>query len=118
MGRAEFRRAKREQEKAKTVTYNLTKEQLDNMVDNMVNERLAKTNKETADTVIDTIAVLIFTLPMQVLKDYYWPKSYKKKLPEFTDHLVEYFEKFQNGELSMDKLKEDLWNDTGFKFGE
>lgn len=118
MGRAEFRRAKREQEKAKTVTYNLTKEQLDNIVEERVNNRLAETNKEVTNTVINTVGVLIFTLPMQVLKDYYWPKSYKKKLPEFTDHLAEYFEKFQNGELTMDKLKEDLLNDTGFSFGE
>ena len=47
--------------------------------------------------------------------DHYWPKSYAKKIPEFTNYVLEYYERWQNGELDMDELKEDLWRYGGIR---
>lgn len=39
---------------------------------------------------------------MEVLMDYYWEKSYAKKIPELE------YERWQNGELDMDEMKKNL----------
>ena len=102
MTRAEMRRAARETSK-KTKTYNLTEEQI----------RIIK--QEATTTAVNEAMILLLTLPLEVLMDHYWQKTYDKKIPEFTNYVLEYYEKWQNGELDMDKLKQDLWEFGGVK---
>ena len=118
MGRAERRRAQKNEQKAKTATYNLTKAQLDAMVREGIAEELARVKKEATEEAVNTAMVLLLTLPLEVLMDYYWKKSYAKRIPEFTNHVLEYYEMWQNGELDMDELKEDLWKYGGVKIME
>lgn len=118
MGRAERRRALKNEQKAKTATYNLTREQLDAMVREGIGDELDRVKQEAAEEAVNTAMVLLLTLPLEVLMDYYWPKSYAKRIPEFTSHVLEYYEKWQNGELDMDKLREDLWEYGGIKLVE
>lgn len=118
MGRAERRRALKNEQKAKTATYNLTKSQLDAMVREGIKEELARVKQEATEEAVNTAMVLLLTLPLEVLMDYYWKKSYAKRIPEFTNHVLEYYEMWQNGELDMDKLKEDLWKYGGVKLME
>lgn len=118
MGRAERRRAQKSEQKAKTATYNLTKAQLDAMVREGISEELARVKQEATEEAVNTAMVLLLTLPLEVLMDYYWKKSYAKRIPEFTNHVLEYYEMWQNGELDMDKLKEDLWEYGGVKLVE
>lgn len=91
MGRAERRRAQKLAQKEKTATYNLTKAQLDAAVREQVGKELM---------------------------DHYWTKSYAKRIPKFTELVLEYYERWQNGELDMEKLKEDLWEYGGVKLVE
>ena len=109
MGRAEIRRAMKNEKKAKTATYNLTKAQLDAMVREKIGEELERVKQEAMDNAVNTAMVLLLTLPLEVLMDHYWKKSYAKRIPEFTAHVLEYYEMWKNDELDMDKLKEDLW---------
>lgn len=118
MGRAEMRRTMRNEKKAKTATYNLTKAQLDALVQEQIGEKLKQVKQEATDDAVNTAMVLLLTLPLEVLMDHYWPKSYAKRIPEFTNYVLEYYEKWQNGELDMDKLKEDLWEYGGVKLVE
>ncbi|MCB5918334.1 hypothetical protein LJB56_15290 [Lachnospiraceae bacterium 210521-DFI.3.101] len=118
MGRAEMRRAMRNEKKAKTATYNLTKAQLDALVKEQIGEELKRVKQEATDEAVNTAMVLLLTLPLEVLIDHYWPKSYAKRIPEFTNYVLEYYEKWQNGELDIDKLKEDLWEYGGVKLVE
>ena len=104
MTRAEMRRAAREESK-KTKTYTLTEEQV----------RIIK--QEATTTAVNEAMILLLTLPLEVLMDHYWQKTYDKKIPEFTNYVLEYYEKWQNGELDMDKLKQDLWEFGGVKLG-
>ena len=101
-----------------TATYNLTKDQLDAVVREKIGDELARIKQEATEEAVNTAMVLLLTLPLEVLMDYYWKKSYAKRIPEFTNHVLEYYEMWQNGELDMDKLKEDLWKYGGVKLME
>lgn len=118
MGRAEQRRAHRNELKEKTATYNLTKAQLDAMVREKISGELVRIKREATEEAVNTAMVLLLTLPLEVLMDHYWKKSYPKRIPEFTNCVLEYYEKWQNGELDMDKLKEDLWEYGGVRLEE
>lgn len=118
MGRAEMRRARKDEKKYKTVTYTLTQEQLYKIVRDKIGDELKRVKKEATEDAVNTAMILLLTLPLEVLMDYYWPKSYAKRIPKFTDRVIEYYERWQNGELDMDKLKEDLWNYGGVKLVE
>ena len=119
MNRAEIRRLEREKIKEKTRTYNLTKAQLDALVRERVQSELndikAKIKKEATEDAVNTAMVLMLTLPLKVLMDDYWSGEQLEQIPEFTDKVIEYYEKWQNGELNIDKLREDLWNYAGVR---
>lgn len=118
MGRAERRRAQKLEQKEKTTTYNLTKAQLDAMVRKKIGDELTRVKQEATDDAVNTAMVLLLTLPLEVLMDHYWTKSYAKRIPKFTERVLEYYERWQNGELDMEKLKEDLWEYGGVKLVE
>lgn len=118
MKRSEIRRTKREKEKTEIATYNLTEEQLNLMVQEKFSKELRRIKQEATDDAVNTALILLLTLPLEVLMDHYWTKSYAKRIPEFTDYVLEYYERWQDGELDMDKLKEDLWEYGGVKLEE
>lgn len=110
-----MRRMKREQEKAHTVTYNLTQAQLDAIVQEKIGVKIAENKKDVYEETVNTVLALVLTLPLEVLMDHYWPKSYRERLPGFVDKVLEYYGRWENGELDMDKLKEDLWEYGGIR---
>ena len=118
MGRAKRRRTQKLEQKEKTTTYNLTKAQLDAMVRKKIGDELTRVKQEATDDAVNTAMVLLLTLPLEVLMDHYWTKSYAKRIPKFTERVLEYYERWQNGELDMEKLKEDLWEYGGVKLVE
>lgn len=118
MGRAERRRLEREKSKQKTATYNLTKEQLDKLVEDQIKDRLKVVKKQAMEDAINTAMTLLLVLPMEVLMDHYWKKIYAKKIPEFTELVLQYYERWQNGELDMDEMKKDLWEYGGVRLEE
>ena len=118
MNRAERRRAHKCEQKAKTATYNLTKAQLDTMVQECVSDKLDRVKQEAMNDAINQAMILLLTLPIKVLMDHYWPKSYAKRIPEFTEYVLEDYKKWQNDELDMEKLKEDLWMYGGMRLEE
>lgn len=115
MNRQQRRAAERKEQKAKVKTYNLTEEQLQTYVRQAIEKELKNDHEEIMNESTNTAMILLLTLPLEVLMDHYWPKSYAKKIPEFTNYVLEYYERWQNGELDMDKLKEDLWEYGGVR---
>ena len=99
MNRAERRRIQKNEQKAKTATYNVTKAQLDAMVEEQIGEKIAKVKAEATLEAVNSAMVLMLALPLEVLMDFYWKKSYAKRIPEFTEHVLDYYEKWANGEL-------------------
>ncbi len=114
MGRAELRRAAREKRKSE-VTYNLTRAQLDAFVQEQIGHKIKEAKEEATSEAINQAIALLLTLPLEVLMDHYWPKSYEKRLPGFVDKVIEYYEMWQDGKLDMDKMKEDLWQYGGVR---
>lgn len=94
------------------------KEQLNIAVREQVGKELERIKQEATDDSVNTAMVLLLTLPLEVLMDHYWTKTYAKRIPRFTELVLEYYERWQNGELDMDKLKEDLWEYGGVKLVE
>ena len=89
MGRAERRRAQKLKQKEKTTTYNLTKAQLDVMVREKIGDELIRVKQEATDDAVNTAMVLLLTLPLEVLMDHYWTKSYAKRIPKFTERVLD-----------------------------
>lgn len=118
MSRAEMRRMQREQKKAKTATYNLTKEQLDAMVEERISQRIKEAKEAATYDAVNAAMTLMLVLPMEVLMDHYWQESYSTKMPEFTSYVLEYYERWMKGELDMDKMKQDLWEYGGIRLEE
>lgn len=109
MNRQQRRAAERKDQRAKTKVYNLTEAQLEDYVKQAIEKELKNTHEEVVNESTNDAMILLLTLPLEVLMDHYWPKSYAKKIPEFTNYVLEYYKRWQNGELDMDELKEDLW---------
>lgn len=118
MTRAEARRKLREEEKAKTATYNLTSAQLDAMIQERIGKQLQEAKREATEEAINAAMVLLLTLPLEVLMDHYWKKTYAKKIPEFVQHVLDYYEAWQDGQLDMEELKQDLWEYGGIRLEE
>ena len=118
MSRAEMRRMHREQKKAKTATYNLTREQLDAMVEERIRNRIKETKEAATYDAVNTAMTLMLVLPMEVLMDHYWKKSYEKRIPEFTEHVLNYYDRWLKGEFDMDEMKRDLWEYGGVRLEE
>lgn len=116
--RAELKRKAREEKKAKTATYNLTQAQLDAMIQESVGKKIEQVKREATDEAVNTAMILLLTLPLEVLMDHYWTKTYAKKIPEFTQHVLDYYTRWQDGELDMEALKEDLWTYGGIRLEE
>lgn len=113
-----MRRMQREQKKAKTATYNLTKEQLDAMVEERIGSRIKEVKEAATYDAVNTAMTLMLVLPMEVLMDHYWQKSYATKIPEFTNYVLKYYERWMKGELDMDEMKKDLWEYGGVRLEE
>ena len=116
MNRAEKRRMGNKA--AKTPTYNFTKEQLDEIIKKAIQDKLNTMKKEATEDAVNKAMMLLLVLPMEVLMDYYWPNSYAKRIPEFADRVLDYYYRWQIGELDMDKMEQDLETYAGIKFVE
>ena len=118
MTRAEKRRNMKEQERNKTATYNLTRAQLDDMITKEVNKYMAKVKEDVTNEAVNTAMILLLSLPMKVLMDHYWTKTSKNRIPQFTNHILEYYQKWQNGEFDMAEIEKELWEYAGIRLEE
>lgn len=114
MNRAERRRLEKAKAK-RAVTYNYKEEDLKNHVKDIVQRETSRERAEMVEDAVNQSMLLLFVLPMKVLMDFYWKKSYEKRIPEFTKHLLDYYSMWQNNELDMEKMKEELWEYGGVR---
>ena len=120
MGNRAQRRALQKQgvkvEKPKTYTF--TKEGLEKYVKDAFAGELRRVKDEATNDAVNQAMILLLTLPLEVLMDHYWQKSYRQRIPKFTELVLEYYERWQNGEIDLDELKADLWEYGGVRFEE
>ena len=118
MGRAERRRAEKAEKKSKTAVFNFTQDQLDAAIEKGVRERLNEIGKEAKEDAINTALALTLTIPMKVMMEHYWQNTYMKHLPEFAEHMLDVYEKWQNGEIDLNEEKDKIWEFAGLKIVE
>lgn len=112
MNRAERRKAGK---KDKVATYNYTKEQLEALIKAGVKAEVENIRKQARDEAVDTALTLMLALPLEVLKDKYWVKTAKRRLPKFMDNVLSLYDSWNRGVLTIEELREDLWNYGGIK---
>lgn len=112
MNRAERRKAGK---KDKVATYNYTKEQLEAVISAGVKAEVEAIKKQARDEAVEIALTLMLALPLKVLKDKYWVKTAKKRLPKFLDKVLSLYDSWDRGVLTMEELKEDLWEYGGIK---
>ena len=78
-------------------------------------KELNRVREEAFNDAVNQAMLLTLVLPAKVLMDIYWPKSYKKRVPEFVEHVLEYYTRWQEGEWDIDELKQELWEIGGVK---
>lgn len=113
MNRAELRREKKK--KSKTPTYNVTEGQLNLMIEQKLNEAMERKRDAIVEEVTNQSVALMLMLPMKVLMEDYWPKSYKQKIPKFIDRTLELYSKWQDNKLDMKELEKELWESAGIR---
>lgn len=123
MGRAERRREMKKGEKMKKPpVYNYTPESLRGQLKWEANqefqEKVKKIKAEVYDDAVNAAMMLLLTLSCQVLMEHFWQKSSSKNIPKFLDLVLDYYGRWQNGELDMGKLKKDLWEIGGIRMEE
>ena len=70
-----------------------------------------------ADAVRDSM-ILLLSLPMKVLSEYYWKKASPAKIQRFVDRVIDAYEKWQDDEegWTTEELKRYLWEEMGVRF--
>ena len=93
--------------KGSVPTYNLTEGQLKAAYDAQLKAYQEETRVQ--------LLTLTLALPLRVMMDHYWKKTYHKKLPEFAQYLVDYYQAWESGELTTEELQWDLWEYGGIR---
>ena len=102
LGRAEIRRQQKNLQKKQKV-YTLTQSQID------------KIRSDAMEEAVNQAMVLMLTLPLEVLITDYWTKTAYKRGQEFTQKVLDLYHRWEAGEISMDDLKNDLWEYGGIR---
>ena len=91
----------KEQKKEKTPTYNFTWEQIQQI------------KRDAAKEAVGEVIELTLGIPAMVLKDKYG--FGKKRLPEALDHMVDLYESYEMGYLTLQDIRKALWEEGGYK---
>jgi hypothetical protein len=90
-------------QKSKKV-YTLTQEQID------------KIRADAQEEAVSTAFTLLLAIPTEVLiGDDYWAKSAKRRIPKFLDEVIKLYKAWEGGTLTLEEMREDLWNFGGIK---
>lgn len=105
MNRAQRRKAMKNKQYVprKEPVYNLKSSDISNM------------KKTATSDAIDTAMALLLSIPIKVMHDKYgW--GMKKRLPEFADALIDEYQEFADGNMSLEEYQEMVYEYCGVKF--
>lgn len=118
MSRQQMRAAKRKETKNRTATYNLTKNQLNGAIKTAAKREIEEAYQRGLADGARRSFMLMMAIPVKILMDNYWRKTYKKRLPRFVDEVLSCFSRWQNEEITTEELKQILWEYGGVKLEE
>lgn len=114
MTRAERRRLQKKERKKEAV-YNLTSEQLCSQIHKRAAEEFKDIYQQGREEGMRDALVLTLALPLEVLIKEYWQDDFREKLPDFVDSVLRLYEDWLNDEISIEDLRDDLWEYGGVK---
>lgn len=82
---------------------------------NMKASDITRMKEEASSLAVDTAMVLLLALPVKVMHDKYGWRS-KKRLPEFAEALTDEYQKFAEGEMSLEEYEQLVYDCCGIKF--
>lgn len=78
-------------------------------------EQVEEIKKKATDEALNQAMVILFGIPVLVLQEQYgW--GGKKRLPEFAEHLADYYQRFAEGERTVDEYQKIVLEKTGIGF--
>lgn len=95
--------------------YSVKKSEIKSLAKKSFQEDVDRLKEEIYEEARIDFMVGALALPMMVLMDHFWTKSYAQKIPKFTEILLEYFHDWENGLLDSEKMEEKLWEYGGIK---
>lgn len=110
------RQQRRAQEREKR-KYAISRTEINSTVRKSIDRELKQAYEDGIDEGVNQAMILLLTLPLEVLINFYWGAD-RKKIEEFTSRVLDYYTKWQNDELDMDKMKADLWEYGGIRLEE
>lgn len=84
----------------------------------MKSETITKFKEEITADAVNTAMLLMLVLPMKVLMEDYWPKTFEKKVPGFIEKVLDYYNQWIDGKLDMEQMKKELWEYGGVRLEE
>lgn len=76
---------------------------------------IAKIKRESTDTAVDTVMVMLLAIPIKVMHDKYGWRM-KKRLPELAEAIIDEYQRFSDGEMSLEEYQEMVYEWCGLKF--
>lgn len=72
--------------------------------------------KEAYTDGINDALLLMLTFPLEVLRKKYWtPEQFDDNIGDFLDDILKLYEDFQDDKITLDELREDLWQYGGIR---
>ena len=95
--------------------YTVSKSEIKSLARKALQEDVDRLKQEIYEEARIDFMVGALALPMMVLMDHFWTKSYAQKIPKFTELLLEYYNDWESGIITDEKMAEDLWNYGGVR---
>lgn len=82
---------------------------------NMKRSDIRKLEHKSVDKAVDTAMVLLLSIPIKVMHDKYgW--GMKKRLPELAEALIDEYQNFSDGDMTLEEYQELVYEWCGVKF--
>lgn len=82
---------------------------------NIKQSDITKMKEDATEIAIDTAMILLLALPVKVMHDKYGWRM-KKRLPELAEALLDEYQSFCDGEMTLEEYKDFVYENCGIKF--
>lgn len=108
-------RVQRRLSKKKEPKYNLSKTEVKSLAKKAIANDVDRLKKEIYEEARIDFMIGALALPMIVLMDNFWTKRYRKKIRRFTELMLEYYQDWEEGIITSEKMAEYLWEYGGVR---
>lgn len=82
---------------------------------NMKQSDINKMKEDSTETAIDTAMILLLAIPVKVMHDKYGWRM-RKRLPEFAEAILDEYQNFADGDMSLEEYQQLVYDYCGIKF--